>query len=111
MAPHNLGDLQQLTMLALLRLADDAYGARIRQELERVAGRDLSISAIYVTLVRLEDQGLVESQYGAGPARGGRSRRCFRVTDEGLEALRWSREATDRMWSGLESYLTEKSAR
>ena len=111
MAPHNLGDLQQLTMLALLRLADDAYGARIRQELARVAARKLSISAIYVTLVRLEKQGLVESHYGAGPARGGRSRRCFRVTDEGLDALRSSREAAERMWSGVESYLSQKRAR
>ncbi len=111
MAPHNLGDLQQLTMLALLRLADGAYGARIRQELERVAARKLSISAIYVTLVRLEEQGLVESHYGPGPARGGRSRRCFRVTDQGLEALRSSRQAPNQMWSGLESYLTKKRAR
>jgi len=110
MPPTNLGDLQQLTMLALLRLGEDAYGSRIREELRGVAGRNLSISAIYVTLVRLEEQGMVTSHYGDAPARGGRSRRCFGVTPPGLDALQASREAANRMWSGLDAHLTKESA-
>lgn len=96
-----LGELQQLLLLALLRLEDNAYGAEIRRELAQVAGRKLSISAIYVTLVRMEEQGLVCSRDGEVPATGGRPRRCFKVTASGLEALKATRAAADRMWSGL----------
>lgn len=97
-----LGELQQLLMLALLRLEDNAYGAEIRRELAEVAGRRLSISAIYVTLVRMEEQGLVASRAGETPATGGRPRRCFRVTDSGRAALKAARYAADKMWSGVE---------
>jgi DNA-binding PadR family transcriptional regulator len=103
MTPPNksLGELQQLLMLALLRLEGHAYGAEIRRELADVAGRKLSISAIYVTLVRMEEQGLVASQDGEIPATGGRPRRCFCITERGLEALKATREAADKMWSGV----------
>ena len=96
-----LGELQQLLMLALVRLEDNAYGAVIRRELAEITGRRLSISAIYVTLVRLEEQGLVASRDGEIPANGGRPRRCFRVTDPGIEALKTSRDAANSMWSGV----------
>ena len=79
MASTNLGDLQQLTMVSLLRLGDEAYGSRIREELRSVAGRNLSISAIYVTAT-------------------------------GLRALEASREAANRMWSGLDGHLTKEGA-
>lgn len=101
-ATKPLGELQQLLMLALLRLEDDAYGAAIRRELIEVAGRKLSISAIYVTLVRMERQGLVASHDGDVPATGGRPRRCFGVTRRGVEALKATRDAADKMWSGVE---------
>lgn len=99
-----LGDLQQLTMLAVARLGDGAYGGSIRDELEGVAARDVSVSTVYVTLVRLEDDGLVESEREPDDAndRGGRPRRYFRLTAEGVEALRASREAMERMWAGVE---------
>ena len=96
-----LGELQQLLILALVRLEGDAYGASIRHELARVTGRRLSISSIYVTLVRLEEQGLVASFDGAVPATGGRPRRCFRATPSGIAALKATRAAADKMWSGV----------
>jgi len=96
-----LGELQQLLMLALMRLREEAYGAAIREELARVADRRLSISAIYVTLVRLEEQGLVSSRDGEVPATGGRPRRCFQVTERGIEALKATRDAANRMWTGV----------
>jgi DNA-binding PadR family transcriptional regulator len=99
----NLGDLQQMAMLAVGRLGDDAYGRTIRSELARVAGRKLSVSAIYVTLVRLEEQGMVVSEKTPPePGAGGRGRRRFQVTPEGWEALRATRGAMDRLWDGLE---------
>lgn len=99
----SLGDLQQMTMLAVARLGADAFGKRIREELIDVAGRELSVSAIYVTLIRLEEQGLVASELtGPDPEKGGRGRRFFRVTPLGWTELRASRDALTRLWAGVE---------
>ena len=99
-----LGDLQQLTMLAVARLGEQAFGGAIRDELERVAGRTVSISTVYVTLVRLENQHLVTSQREDSnvPGRGGKPRRYFRLTPNAWKSLEASRGALDRMWDGLE---------
>ena len=67
-----------------------------------VAERDVSVSTVFVTLTRLEDQGLVRSARGEAPARGGRQTRIFTLTEAGWEALRRTREASERLWSGLE---------
>lgn len=98
----SLGDLQQMTMLAVVRLGPDAYGAAIRAELLKVAGRSVSVPTVYVTLVRLEEQGLVTStdvsREGEG---GGRARRVFRLTAKGWKALDQARVAMERMWDGI----------
>ena len=96
----SLGDLQQLTMLAVARLGREAYGAAIRDELATVASRQLSVPTVYVTLVRLEEQGLVRSQDHAGDL-GGRARRVFRLTPKGWTALEEARAVTARMWKGV----------
>lgn len=101
---HNqsLGDLQQLTMLAVARLGRRAYGGAIRDEMHRVAGRTVSISTVYVTLVRLENQGLVKSRREDGSdVRGGKPRRYFELTAAAWEALQSSRQALAKMWRGL----------
>ena len=103
--PTSLGDLQQLVMLALVRLGEGrAFGGAVQQELEAVAGRRVSVSTVYVTLVRLEDQGLVCSSTESGE-RGqvGRPRRHFTLTPAGWEALQASRKSLNRMWDGVES--------
>lgn len=103
MTYHTLGDLQHLVMVAVARLEGDAYGGAVQEELLRVTGRDLSVSSVYVTLVRLEEQGLVRSeQRSRGPGEVGRPRRVFEITEAGWEALRASREALDRIWAGVE---------
>ena len=100
---ETLQALQQLVMLSVLQLDEDAYGALIQQELEQRGGRSVAIATIYVTLSRLEKRGLVESWLGdPTPVRGGRSKRYYRVTDDGRAALEESRAELDRMWSGLE---------
>ena len=96
----SLGDLQQLTMLAVLRLGDEAWGAAIRDELSRVAGRQVSVQTVWVTLVRLEEQGLAASTEVAAP-KGGRPRRVFRLTPEGWKALEEARASMARMWEGV----------
>ena len=111
----NLGAFQQIVMLAVLRLDDDAYGARIQEELEETADRRVTISTVYVTLDRLEGRGLVRSWLGAStPVRGGKSRRFYEVTPAGVRALRDSREVLNRMWAGtmkMQTSLTSKPRR
>lgn len=98
----SLGDLQQMAMLAVARLGADAYGAGIREELMKVAGRTVSVPTVYVTLVRLEEQGMVTSRDVASEeGRGGRARRVFALTAEGWSALEGSRAALARLWDGV----------
>lgn len=97
------GELEELVLLAVLRLGDEAYGARIRELLRERAGRSLSVSAIYTTLMRLEEKGLVASELGEPTARrGGRAKRFFRLTGAGVRAVREARHVRERMWEGLE---------
>lgn len=96
----SLGDLQQITMVAVARLRDDAYGAAIRDELAHVAQRPVSVQTVWVTLVRLEEQGLTSSVEVAAP-EGGRPRRVFRLTPEGWRALEAARASMARMWEGV----------
>lgn len=87
-------------MLAVVRLGDEAYGAAIRDELARVAGRRASVQTVWVTLVRLEEQGLTASTEVAAP-EGGRPRRIFRITPQGWRALEEARASMARMWEGV----------
>jgi DNA-binding PadR family transcriptional regulator len=98
-----LGDLQNLTMLAVARLGADAIAGRVREMLAQLADRDVSVSTVFVTLTRLEDQGLLTSQPGEVPARGGRRTRVFALTKRGWEALRRTRAASERLWEGLQT--------
>ncbi len=83
-----LGEFEELLLLALLRLRDNAYGVTIRQELETVTGRATSIGAVYTTLERLEQKGYVSSYRGeATPERGGRAKRYFKIDGAGIQAL------------------------
>jgi DNA-binding PadR family transcriptional regulator len=93
----SLGELQHLVMLAVVRLRDDAYGAAIRDELRRVAGRSVSVQTVWVTLVRLEEQGLTASGVVAAP-EGGRPRRVFRLTPGGWRALDAARVSMAQLW-------------
>jgi PadR family transcriptional regulator PadR len=99
---NHLGELEELILLAVLRLGDEADGAAIRDELKEHAGRTVSVSTVYVTLMRLEEKGYARSWKGEPTAeRGGKARRCYEVSPEGVEALHTVREVRARMWSGL----------
>ena len=97
-----LGEFEHIVILALLRLADRAYGVTIRQEIETRIGREVSIGAVYATLDRLEDKGYVTSFLGEPtPERGGRSKRFCRVTAKGLAAVNRTHTAFLKMADGL----------
>jgi PadR family transcriptional regulator PadR len=105
-----LGEFEQIVLLAILRLGEEAYGVPIRLEIERRTGRALTVGALYRTLDRLEDKGYVSSAFSdPTPARGGRSKRYFTVRPLGLENLRASHEALSAMWEGLEPLVLRGS--
>lgn len=96
-------DVEQQVLLAVWRLGDEAYGVPVRDELERVAGRTVTAGAVYATLIRLEQKGWVRSSMGdPTPERGGKAKRFFRITSDGVEAVRDARAVLDRLWDGLE---------
>jgi PadR family transcriptional regulator PadR len=97
-----LGEFEHIVLLALLRLDDRAYGVTVRQEIEQRTRRELSIGAVYATLDRLESKGYVRSRRGdPTPERGGRSKRFFRVTAKGVEAVNRTHHALRQMTEGL----------
>lgn len=103
---ENLGDFEQLVMLAVMRLDDDAYGTSIREELRAKAEREVSPGAIFTTLERLESRGLVTSRYGEPtPERGGRRKRFYKLSADGRKSLARSLRAVRRLLQGLEPRL------
>ena len=97
-----LGELEQVVLLAALRVGDDAYGVPIAHEIARRTGREPSLATLHKTLARLEDKGYVTSRMGEPtPTRGGRRRRHFAVTPAGRQAVRASIAALRRLASGL----------
>lgn len=104
-----LGDFEQLVLLALLRLGPEAYGATIRREIEHRTGRTLAISAVYVTLERLEAKGFVASRVGDPTAeRGGRRRKHVALQPAGRRALARAYRTFKTMVDGLEHELTRR---
>ena len=100
---ESLSRLEEMVLLAVMRLGPQSYGVTIRQEVKSQTGRDLSLGAIYPTLDRLEDRGLVRSHRGEPTGeRGGRSRRQFTLLPEGRTALQRSWRAMTAMWDGFE---------
>jgi PadR family transcriptional regulator, regulatory protein PadR len=101
-----LGELEQIVLLAVLRLGDEAYAVPILEQIETQTGRKITRGAPYTALERLETKGCLRSRVGDPlPERGGRARRFFTVTPAAVRALKQSRLALMRLWHGLESIL------
>ena len=106
MARVDLGDMDHLVLLAILRLGQDAYGIPILDEVCARIGRDVSRATVYVALKRLEQKGLVTSRLGEStPERGGRAKRFFKIKPSGMKALRESRDMFLGLWRDYESIL------
>ena len=98
-----LGEFEQIVLLALLRLGENAYGVPIRRQIENRTKRSVSVGALYSTLDRLEAKGYVRSWFAEPTAeRGGRSKRFFRVEPLGLEAVKRTQQALAVMLEGLD---------
>ena len=98
-----LGGFETLLLLAIIRLGDQAYGVTIRKEVLQTTGRDIAVGAIYTGLGRLQRKGLVDSWTGEPtPERGGRAKRFYRVTANGLEFFHHKHNAMQSLLNGLD---------
>ena len=105
MREHNyLGEFELMLLLTLIHLGDDAYGVPLSKELALRRGRDVSVGSVYAALDRLELKGLVASNLGEStPERGGRAKRYFRVTRQGLRSVHETRKVLTKLWKSLPS--------
>ena len=97
-----LGEFELMVLLVLMRVGEEAYGVPIARELEARTGRETALGSVYAALERMETKGLVSSWLGdATAARGGRAKRYFRITVEGLAEVRDTQRALVGLWNGL----------
>jgi DNA-binding PadR family transcriptional regulator len=100
MAKEFLGEFEELVLTVVGILQEDAYGNAIVNEIKQRVGRDTNLSAVHVTLYRLEDKGMIKSKMGgATNARGGRRKRIFTITNAGMSMLKSMKEARMELWS------------
>ena len=103
-----LGEFEHVVLLAVLRLADEAYAVPIIDEIERCTGRSISRGSVYITLDRLETKGYLRSWLAdPTPERGGRAKRYYALRPRAMAALRDSRRALVALWRGLDRVLGE----
>jgi PadR family transcriptional regulator PadR len=110
MPRHLLTDFELMILLATLRSGDEAYGVVIAREIEQTGGRSVLLGAVYAALERLEKNGLVSSVVGSPTAeRGGRAKRFFKVTPQGLRGVKETQQALVALWKDVPQ-LKEKRA-
>lgn len=99
---------EELVLLAVLQLGDNAYGVRIRRYLMEQTGQKFSFASVYEPLDRLTAQGFLKSvDQPATSARGGRRKRCFRITDKGMAALAEIQQINAAVWDGVPKLVPE----
>jgi DNA-binding PadR family transcriptional regulator len=99
MGKEYLGEFEELVLTMVAVLQDDAYGAAISDEIESRLKRDVNLSAVHVTLYRLEDKGYIKSKVGgATNERGGRRKRIYTITSAGMALLRSMKDARVDLW-------------
>jgi PadR family transcriptional regulator, regulatory protein PadR len=99
MAKEFLGEFEELILTMVAALQEEAYGASITAEIEQRLSREVTLSAVHVTLYRLEDKGYIKSKVGgATKERGGRRKRIYTITSAGLSILKAMKEARLDLW-------------
>lgn len=108
MKGSSLGEFEELVLLAVGILFDDAYGLAVLDELQKQTGRDIMISSVHKSLVRLEEKGYLRSRMGGATAlRGGREKRLYTLTHAGTRVLSEMRELRDNMWQQIPAIVWE----
>ena len=104
-----LGEFEEIVLLAVGILKEEAYGVSIRKEIENQTARPINIGAVHTALHRLEQKGYLRSKFGeATEVRGGKRKRIFSLTVYGIKALRQAQELRSQMWSQLPSFIIQK---
>ena len=99
MGKEYLGEFEELVLTLVGALQEEAYGAAIAEDIESRMKREVNLSAVHVTLYRLEDKGLIKSAFGgATKSRGGRRKRIYTITSAGMAMLRAMKEARVELW-------------
>jgi PadR family transcriptional regulator PadR len=105
-----LGEFELMILLTVIHLGEEAYGVPISREIERRRKREVSVGSVYAALERLEEKGLVTSDLGdPTPERGGKAKRYFRVTQEGLRQVHNTRQVLSRLWRNLPELKGERA--
>ena len=95
-----IGELEELVLLVVAVLGDDAYGITIKEEIERRASREMSMGGLHSTITRLEEKGLLKSHMGgATQERGGRRKRYYELTPSGTASLQHIKKLRDELWN------------
>lgn len=95
-----LGEFQEIVLLAILILEEEAYGVRIQEEIGQQMNREVSRGALHTALTRLMDKGFLTAVMGEALAeRGGRRKKIYSVTNSGKEVLKEARELREQMWN------------
>lgn len=110
MKGDRIGEFEELTLLAVLTLGDGAYGVAVQEVIEREADRDVTLGAVYAALERMERKGLLRSAWSeATGERGGKRRRLFSATAEGLRTIGEARRAREALWNAVPRALRSRT--
>lgn len=105
----NLGELEEMVLLIVASLFDNAYGVAIKDELENRCQRSITISTVHNVLQRLAEKNYLESRYSdPTPERGGKRKLLFRVTKSGQEALENARTIREQIWQSIPKVAFQK---
>lgn len=105
-----LGEFQEIVLLTILVLGENAYGVTIQDEIGDRTGRKVSRGALHTALTRLDEKGFISSEYGgATAARGGRRKRFYQVTNLGRSALEEAKSLRDELWSEVPGVSIQKT--
>jgi PadR family transcriptional regulator, regulatory protein PadR len=108
----NLGEFEEVVLLSVAILADDAYGNTIKEEIKKRLGRNPSIGALHASLGRLEEKGFIESREGeTTPERGGRRKRYYKMTKAGVRAMQEVKDIRDGMWKSVPRVILDLNKR
>ncbi len=109
MEKEHIGELEELILLIILMLKDDAYGLAVKHAIEEETDRKVTIGAIHGTVNRLETKGLLKSEMGeASEVRGGRRKRLFTLTSSGMNALQKSKDVKVSLWQKIPELAIQK---
>jgi len=105
-----LGEFELMILLTVLHLGEDAYGVPVSREIEKYRNQEVSVGSVYAALERLEEKGLIVSTLGEPtPERGGKAKRYFRVTEDGLRQVHRTRQVLSSLWRKLPAMKGERA--